>query len=316
VTAGFQHFAFTGTVRHHGSERAVRIVMTLLVRDEEDIVEANLRYHFSQGVDFVIATDNASRDHTRAILLRYARTGHLKLIDEPGDDYSQDRWVTRMARLACIEYGADWVINNDADEFWWPRQGNLRTVLSTVARETGGLRVRRTNFRPVTDEHGPFFERMVLRERVSLTLLGQPLPSKVCHRAAADIEVGQGNHSVSGSIGRTVDTDSIEILHFPLRTYAQFENKIRVGGAAYERNRRLPRGVGETWRVLYQEYRAGRLPERYGCWLVDGERAGQGLATGELIKDVRLRDHLRGLEQLDGGPRSAAGATNWFGTAG
>jgi hypothetical protein len=36
----------------------VKIVMTLLVRDEEEILDAHLRYHFEQGVDFVVATDH------------------------------------------------------------------------------------------------------------------------------------------------------------------------------------------------------------------------------------------------------------------
>jgi hypothetical protein len=44
--------------------RRPRIVMTLLCRDEEDIVGYNIAYHLAQGVDFVIATDNASQDRT------------------------------------------------------------------------------------------------------------------------------------------------------------------------------------------------------------------------------------------------------------
>lgn len=79
----------------------VRVVMTLLVRDEEDIVRANLDFHLARGVDFVVATDNRSEDATVSILEDYERQGVLRLLHEPADDYSQGRWVTRMARLAA-----------------------------------------------------------------------------------------------------------------------------------------------------------------------------------------------------------------------
>ena len=36
------------------------IVLTLLVRDEIDIVDEFLRYHLELGVDFVVATDHMS----------------------------------------------------------------------------------------------------------------------------------------------------------------------------------------------------------------------------------------------------------------
>ena len=91
--------------------------MTLLVRDEEDILAANLDFHLSQGVDFFIITDNLSVDGTRGIIDSYVRRKLAVRLDEPTDDYSQARWVTRMARMAAVDYRADWVINNDADEF-------------------------------------------------------------------------------------------------------------------------------------------------------------------------------------------------------
>jgi hypothetical protein len=32
--------------------------MTLLIRDEEDIIDKNISFHLKHGVDFIIATDN------------------------------------------------------------------------------------------------------------------------------------------------------------------------------------------------------------------------------------------------------------------
>ena len=49
----------------------MKLVMTLLVRDEEDIVRENLDFHLAQGVDEVIVTDNGSEDDTLEIVRSY-----------------------------------------------------------------------------------------------------------------------------------------------------------------------------------------------------------------------------------------------------
>jgi hypothetical protein len=56
----------------------MKIVMTLLLRDEEDIIRENLDFHYNQDVDFIIATDNLSVDGTKGILLEYQQQGRLK----------------------------------------------------------------------------------------------------------------------------------------------------------------------------------------------------------------------------------------------
>ena len=38
------------------------LVLTLLCRDEADILDSMLRFHLAQGVDRIIATDNGSVD--------------------------------------------------------------------------------------------------------------------------------------------------------------------------------------------------------------------------------------------------------------
>jgi glycosyltransferase involved in cell wall biosynthesis len=263
--------------------------MTLLLRDEENIVRENLDFHLAQGVDRVIVTDNGSEDRTIEILRGYEARGVVRLLIEPTDDYSQGRWVTRMARLAAEE-GADWVINNDADEFWWPRVGTLRSTLDGVSEDVGVVVAHRTNFVPRAEDGRPFWERMTLRERESLNPLGKPLPPKVAHRAHPEITVVQGNHRVEDvDLGNKVDDGSIEILHYPMRTYAQFENKIVKGGRAYARNRELPHRTGRTWRRLYEVWEQGGLRDHYA-----EQVAGEG-DREDLIEDTRLRDYLREL---------------------
>ena len=267
------------------------LAMTLLVRDEEDIVAANVDYHLARGVDLVIATDNGSVDATVEILRGYEERGVLRLLLEPTDDYSQWRWVTRMARLAAAE-GADWVINCDADEFWWPREApDLKGALAAVPDGVGVVRVPRHDFPPRPENGLSFFERMTVRDLDSRNPLGKPLRPKVAHRAHPEVVVKQGNHRVRGpDLGETVKTDEIEILHFPMRTYAQFENKIVKGGRAYAANTELPPGKGRTWRHLYELWQQGGLHEHYDGAVVHGDRAPPGHA-----EDTRLRDYLRDL---------------------
>ena len=268
----------------------MKLVMTLLVRDEQDIVRENLDFHLAQGVDQVIVTDNGSEDATGEILREYESRGVVRVLFEASDDYSQGRWVTRMARLAAAELGADWVINNDADEFWWPRAGSLKSTFEQLGDQVGVLVAHRENFVPRPEDGRPFWERMTLRERESLNPLGKPLPPKLAHRADPEITVAQGNHKVEGAqLGERLDDGSIEILHFPMRTYAQFENKIVKGGRAYARNRELPERTGRTWRRLYETWEQGGLRDHYDQNVV-GETP-----RAELVEDTRLRDFLRDL---------------------
>lgn len=101
-----------------GRARPVNLVMTLLVRDEADIVEANIRHHLNIGVHHIVATDNGSTDGTVEILEGFQRDGVLSLRHDADDTFDQARITTEMAHLAHERFGAEWVLSNDADEFW------------------------------------------------------------------------------------------------------------------------------------------------------------------------------------------------------
>jgi hypothetical protein len=53
----------------------VKIVLTLLVRDEADVLETLLAHHLHASVDFIIAVDHDSRDASAEIHESCAATG-------------------------------------------------------------------------------------------------------------------------------------------------------------------------------------------------------------------------------------------------
>lgn len=274
----------------------MKLMMTLLVRDLADIVAANIEYHLLRGVDHIIVTDNGSLDETRSIVASYARGGRVTLIDQPNDDYDQPAWVSEMARIAW-SMGADWVINDDADELWWPQSGGLKSVLARVPAEYGALSVPRTNMLPLRALRGHPFEQMVMRDVASVNGLGRPLAPKAVHRAAPDVEVSPGNHSVvAPGLGPPLATDEILIFHYPHRSYEQLEQKIATGGAAVARNTRAPESVYDVWRELYTLYRAGRLREWYDALPhADDPALDERIASGAVARDGRVAEYMRSM---------------------
>jgi hypothetical protein len=286
----------------------MKLVMTLLARDEADIVDSWLAFHLNAGADFVIATDNRSVDATTEILESYARDGYVHLIREPGEDLRQDEWVTRMARLAATELGADWVINSDADEFWWPRGASLREVLEAVPPRYGTVGAFLRMFPPRPDEDAePFFERMTARFSALAPIndpasLYKPI-RKVVHRADPQVRVARGNHALVGSsLTPLRGWFPIEVLHFPLRTLEQSTHKAVLQGTAFEKYiARPPTGYHAQ---MYDAYKSGAMGDYYESELVHDDVLERGIAEGRLVVDTRLRDALRRLSAPTGSERA------------
>jgi hypothetical protein len=293
------------------------LVMTLKVRDEEDVIEDNLRFHRALGVDFFVVTDNGSVDRTPEILARYEDAGLARVLrDESGDLRTLGaEWYTRMGRMAATEYGADWVIHNDADEFWWPLSGNLKQALAAVPEQFGAVVAPRAEFVGRPDGPGSFADRLVVREARS------SLQPKVAHRADPDVVVlHRGAHDVAAAAngdlwralrppGRAVHrsvrgadmepsngvedirlvwapTWPLRIFHFPLRSFAQFRRRaeisLRHGGF---------RDSGR-FRRLRRHYEEGRLEQLYAELIWDDAAVDEGIRDGQLVRDERLAELL------------------------
>jgi hypothetical protein len=273
--------------------------MTLLARDEADIVDAQIAFHLHAGVDFVIATDHLSEDGTFDILERYERAGRLHLIRETEPVVHQAEWVTRMARLAATEFGANWVLNADADEFWWPRSGSLAEVLAAVPDRFGVVRGCWRHFLPRPDDGAFFAERMTVR-------LARPAHpgnkatvfhahQKVAHRATPDVRVELGNHEAHGEgLYALRGWLPIEVLHFSFRSLAQLEKKGR-GGWWIEPAPDLAEHITRLGRAAAE----GHIADHLRSVTIDDDALERGLEDGTLAIDTRLRDALRMIRAED-----------------
>src|SRR5262249_13252660 len=282
---------------------AMKLVLTLLARDEADVIEPWLTFHLNAGADFVIATDNRSVDGTTDVLERFAREGHVHLIREPGEDLRQNEWVTRMARLAATDFGADWVINSDADEFWWPRGASLREVLGAISPRYGTVGAFLRVFGPRPGGEEGVFERMPARFPALAPIndpasLYKPI-RKVIHRAHPEITVTRGNHALVGSpFAPLRGWFTIEVLHFPHPSRAQFEHNADLQGTAYDSY--IARPPTAYHAQMFEALKSGTIGDYYDALVVDEAEIEEGAATGRLVVDTRLRDALRTLAAGEG----------------
>jgi hypothetical protein len=268
-----------------------RIVMTLVARDEVDILDAMIRFHLSAGVDFIVAFDNGSTDGTLEILEGYAKDERLHLIRKP-QWAGQEEMVTELARMAASEFEADWVINADADEFWWPLDGNLKDVLGRVPRRFGKILGPWCHF-PPRPANGYFADRMTTR-----IVVAQPprwnAHVKVAHRADLSVEVAGGNHDASGPRVKRARKKraGIEVLHFPFRSYEQFEQKFARWCELL-----LPWGLAPRYHEAHVALTEGRMRELWESYVVTDDELESGLRDGTFAIDTRLCDALQSMSQ-------------------
>ena len=301
--------------RYNKLERkAPRLAMSLLVRDEADIVAENILYHAAQGVSYFVVTDNGSVDGTRATLERLKSRVNLHIIDEPNKTIDQDIWVTRMALWLTQHTDADWVINNDADEFWVTEEGTLIDAVSRDLQEAeksdvGVLYCSRFNYLPVIEDltsgsYRFYMNRVKVindlgssrganKDNVLITLQGE----KVMSRLDGLRSVGMGNHGAVHD-ACSVKSKNITIAHYPLRDYRQFESKVVNHGTSISNNSRFGPQINWHLRNWYECYKSGVLRAEYNKYVIDSDLLCSLLSDGVIIEDTRLCNRLAKYDQF------------------
>lgn len=268
--------------------------MTLCVRDEADIIRSQLEYHLSMGVDLILAMDNGSVDGTDKILKEYEKAGKLEYFYEPSNEYLQDVWVTKLASHAYLKHAADWIINGDADEFFVPKERTLKDVLEGISYEFNAVSIKRHDMVPIERPGiaAPPIE-MVYRKTVSLEwVMGHPVVNKLIHRGMPGLQIQRGSHSISANTVVTqMENEDIFTFHYPIRSYQQFESKVRNVGTGRARNN-LPTSRYNHW---YSALRNGELKDIFLGYQLDHEQIQKKLASKDITEEHKVADVLTGL---------------------
>ena len=260
-----------------------KIIMTILAKNEIDVIEENIKFHLKQGIDFIIATDNNSTDGTKEVFKKYQEKGVLHLIEEPDDDFDQAKFVDRMIKIAKEQYNADWVINADADEFWYSSHNDFKKDIEKLKNYNIAI-IPMFNIFPEAksledDEKFYHNTRGILSECNTSSF---KYTSK-CMCKTKDYEsIAQGNHNAKMHNKRAIVYDDITIFHYGIRTYKQFENKVLKGHIALQNQEKE---VGVHWREFYKAYEEGRLFEVYENFLKINY-------SGNSFSDSRLKDFI------------------------
>jgi hypothetical protein len=203
-----------------------------------------------------------------------------------------------MARLAATDFGADWVINSDADEFWWPRGASLSRVLGAIPPRYGTVGAFLRVFVPRPDDEGLFAERLTVRFSALAPIndpasLYKPI-RKVIHRGHPQVKLTRGNHAVLDSpFDPLRGWFPVEAFHFPLRSAAQAEHKARLQRDAWKHISRTPTAYHAQ---MFEALEQGTMADYYAAQTVSDDEVERGVADGRLVVDTRLRDALRAIE--------------------
>ena len=215
----------------------MKLIAISRVKNELDIVEAFVRHH-SQLFNTLIVLDDGSTDGTYEVLQQLQAAGlPLVLMRDPSVGYEQSRYMSRLLRMAVDQFGADWVMPLDADEFVeTDPEKTLAQILH--GRESELLNLSWNNFvwRPEDDEGAEPNPVMRLRFRMppSPNRLNKVLvPAKLVADSSAELDQGNHNLVLDGQVLPSKALYTARLCHFPIRSVSQYASKVAVGYLQY-----------------------------------------------------------------------------------
>jgi len=133
-------------------------------------------------------------------------------------------------------------------------------------------------------------------EKLDFEILLRTMPSKIMCTLKGLKSVGMGNHSVEHEGGAPAQSRTIQIYHYPVRAYKQFEKKVVNQGEGLTSNQRFNEGTGWHARRWYSLYKQGLLHEEYNSMLLRNKQTEALCQRGILEEDLTIKNCLQNIE--------------------
>jgi hypothetical protein len=235
---------------------APTVVVTLdVAQGELDALRPQLLLHLAAGVRGVVLGVGLRVEAVRDVVRAVETDGRVVLVEGAVSAGPHER--TRMlAEWAVDSFAADWILPAVSGEFWWPRGASFDGLLASVPAAYATVQAIERPFVPVAEGDDDFAERMLYRASAHAPFGGADGAWRPARRL-----VCRAGADIDPEAAQAVGRGDSK-LH-PLRGWYPVE-------------------------VLSFPYRSRDHSDALRVGQVE-----QGLATGALALDTRVRDALR-----------------------
>lgn len=191
--------------------RAIMIAAVMTVKNEEDIIEANILHLLDNGVNAVRISDHSSTDGTFDVICDLSQRFGNAIVGDINTDplFHQARVMNEL--VADVAGQVDWVLPVDADEFVYAtRGGTIRDALSACRGDVVVMR--------------PYLHLDWNRRIIG----GENRLSKVAFRWRPGAGLKVGNHGVTGMDDAVHTLQCLDLREIKFRSYEHFRSKVAL----------------------------------------------------------------------------------------
>lgn len=258
-----------------------------------DVIEMFLQHMRLIGAAGVLVMDLGSSDGTPEVIALPRWQGFASLV--PSKGYAADDSSNHLLAHAKARFGGAWCLFCDPDEFIEPGIATLtpRDEVSCISFARHNVTARREAVGAPGDIAWAALRLEIVKpaarpradhKKANLSppwIFGAVKP-KILVRIAATEAIGSGDHVAVLNSGLAVKNTELAIRHYPMRSFAAFETKVKTAGSYLAQNPQFDENWGWHWRRWLRILKDGGLQAEFLDQFPQSAEAQRLLAEGTL----------------------------------